>query len=564
MSALRILSQPPALPTPQPGLSLRALAAVPGAPWAGLDARRGLLRGAVGGLDELPGAWASARRLALSPDGRWLAVGTDRSVLRLSWPTGSLDREDPVPSGVTALAIDEDGRRVVGAGDARLWVDGPEHWGEVKAHGGRVVAVCRIGATVFSADSAGRVLRADLASGKGQVLGDAGRPVALLAENADAVLIGDEDGSLRRWVPAENRLEPLLSVDGPIQQLARQGDLLAIGHGSVTCFDLAAGRGLGLVPASRAPLVGLGFDGDRQLIAAGRASGPIALDPASAGSRPPWFGHAAGLRAFLPEGERIWTASRDGSLRAWATADGAPLLQHRPSRAGLQCIVQMPDGDLILADTGGRLQRFDPARRQITAQVQAHDGPVTALGRLPDSGLLVSGGADGSQRSWDEALRPLFARRDHEDRLRCLMTLPQDRVLTGSYDGTACLVNAFGGPVLARYAGHTRPVLGVLGRPDRVLTASLDGQLRAFSPDGALTGCLPVDEAGLVGLLALPQDRLLSLGRSGLISLHGIADLLPLASVQLGVAPDGAALGADCIWVGDQQGGVHRLSLDGP
>jgi WD40 repeat protein len=62
--------------------------------------------------------------------------------------------------------------------------------------------------------------------------------------------------------------------------------------------------------------------------------------------------------------------------------------------------------DVAVGEEGGRIRidRMDDAggrRKDIRRIPRAHDGPVTALVRIPHSEVLLSAGVDGAIRSWD-------------------------------------------------------------------------------------------------------------------------------------------------------------------
>lgn len=553
----------PAARAPDPigrWLRLRALA-VAGPVAAGLDGDLGLVRiplpsGASGGA---VGRYADARAIALSPDGRWLAVGLRDRVARLHWPSGEIDDEDPVSTPVHSVAIDNAGRRAAGCVDGRVWVDGPSGWGAFEAHEKRVAAVARRGDRVVSADIDGRVVWVGLASGAGQVHELEREVTSLLLESGAGVFIGGRCGRLWRWRPEREELSPLARFDGPITALSPQADGVVAAHGTLSVWTEDMGVA-GVWPAHRGDVLGMGRGDGDHLWTAARGEGLRCHDPNAPGPRPPFHGHRSGVRALLPVGSAIWTAGRDGALRRWSRAGDLQATRRR-GRAGLQRLLQLPDGRLLVGDTAGSLSRLTADGRPDGAPVSAHQGPLTALGWLPSAGLVVTGGADGALRVWDPGtLLPVVERRDHEDRVRCLAVLDGGRLVTGSYDHTLAVAPALGGPVEARLEGHERPVLAVCPLPNGLLSASLDGTVRRWSLAGAAEAVVSVDPAGLVGLVPGPAGLWFALGKSGRVSVV-TAQATVQGSVTLDAPGDGAAWVEDRLLVGDQRGGVHVLGL---
>ena len=551
-------------------MRLRALA-VAGPVAAGLDGDLGLVRiplpgGALGGA---VGRYADARAIALSPNGRWLAVGLRDRVARLHWPSGELDDEDPVSAAVHSIAIDNAGLRAAGCVDGRVWVDGPSGWGAFEVHERRVAAVARRGDRVVSADTDGRVVWVALASGSGQVHELEQDVTALLLEPGAGVFIGGRSGGLWRWRPEREELAPMARFDGPVTALTARGagaeagdgdgDGVVVAHGTLSLWTEGAGVA-GVWPAHRGDVLGMGLGDAEHLWTAARGEGLRCHAPDAAGPRPPFHGHRSGIRAVVDVGGAVWTAGRDGAMRRWSR-DGALQTTRRRGRAGLQRLLRMPDGRLLVGDTAGMLARLTPDGRPDGAPVSAHQGPLTALGWLPSAGLVVTGGADGALRVWDPGtLLPVVERRDHSDRLRCLAVLGGGRVATGSYDHTLVVAPALGGPVEARLEGHERPVLAVCATPDGLLSASLDGTVRRWSLAGDPQGAVEIDPAGVVGLVSGPPGLWFALGKSGRVAAL-TATLDPVGAVQLDAPGDGAAWVDDQLLVGDQRGGVHVLGL---
>lgn len=115
--------------------------------------------------------------------------------------------------------------------------------------------------------------------------------------------------------------------------------------------------------------------------------------------------HTSGVTAceFAKRGNVLFTASLDGSIRAW------DLIRYRnfrtftaPSRLSFSSIAVDPSGEIVCA---GSLDSFDihiwsVQTGQLLDQLAGHEGPVSTLAFSPDGSTLVSGSWDRTVRIW--------------------------------------------------------------------------------------------------------------------------------------------------------------------
>ena len=240
-------------------------------------------------------------------------------------------------------------------------------------------------------------------------------------------------------------------------------------------------------------------------------------------------GHGMGVRVadFSLDGQRILTASRDGTARIWDAETGKDLVAlegHEDAiwsaelrSDGLQVLTASDDGSAriwdavtgaelaLLARGGGpvRTARFDAdGNRVVTGSedggarlwdagadkeplvLLGHNGPISAAEFSPDGKLLVTGSDDGNAIVWDTADGSEVAVLTGHDGFIFDAHFNPDgaRVVTTSDDGTARIWQAQTGDVIEELRGHERWVTTARFSPDgeRVVTTSTDRTARVW------------------------------------------------------------------------------------
>jgi WD40 repeat protein/serine/threonine protein kinase len=384
---------------------------------------------------KLPGLPGWNGSVALSPDGKWLAVGGDlgdanSGAIKL-WNTMTWSEVKSL-SGVGepayALAFSPDSRRLLsGHKDDRVRV-----W-----------------------DAARGELR--------HVLGHR-MHVEDVAYSPDGRLIASasRDTTIRIWDSETGALRATLAHDRPVYSVAfhPQGQLLASSTGDP-------------LDGSRGDLMLWDLNSERVVRKASALAGMV-------------------LKArFSPSGRRLATAGWDGIVRIWDSTTLNELLPLQGHTLRVLCVAFSPDGDQLLSggDDGSircwnAAPLADPPRHQPLRTFSGHEHAVYALALTPDGRRLISGGNDYTARVWDaETGGELLTYRNHKSKISAIAVRPDGQaVATGGDDWVIRIWDPGTGADLIQLRGHTLPIMALAFHPDgvRLASASQDGTVRLW------------------------------------------------------------------------------------
>jgi WD40 repeat protein len=102
-------------------------------------------------------------------------------------------------------------------------------------------------------------------------------------------------------------------------------------------------------------------------------------------------------------GDRILTASADGSCRLYDAGTGQRLWSLRIGAEPVTLLRVLPDGTRFLAASGAVLALFEVESGRRLVEYRGHDAPLACLDISPDGRVLATGAADRSARLWDLA-----------------------------------------------------------------------------------------------------------------------------------------------------------------
>jgi WD40 repeat protein len=219
-------------------------------------------------------------------------------------------------------------------------------------------------------------------------------------------------------------------------------------------------------------------------------------------------GHVGGV-AFAPDGILLASASNDGATRLWQVP-GANEVTPAPARLAtlVNAVAWSRDGRRLASATGAGVHVYElgslgrPAGEPRV--LAGHDGIVWAVAFAPD-GRLISGGADGTVRTWNVEAGTCTSVLAHEGPVWAVAVSPDGRQIaaggadarpSGKLANVPRVWDAATRAVVLRLVGHTGGVTAIAYAPagDRIATSSYDGRALVWGArDARVLRALSVD-----------------------------------------------------------------------
>jgi WD40 repeat protein/DNA-binding SARP family transcriptional activator len=276
------------------------------------------------------------------------------------------------------------------------------------------------------------------------------------------------------------------------------------------------------VPLLRAPLtlaghtdqvVSVGFSPDGQRVVTASKDGTARVWDAFTGAeRMTLRGHAGPVTAvaFSPDGTRIVTGGDDATLRVWDTADGRERLTLAGHQRTIRRLAVSPDGTRVASTSdNGTVRLWDP---ESGTELLTFDsgGPGAAnsafdIAFSPDGGRLATVSENGMVREWDMKGNPGSRRMLAEGG----PDQPIRRGIAFSPDGARLAATA-SRRVTVWSADSGEPVMAIEGHKDQIYHV-------AFSPDGLRIATASLDHTAKVWDSATGQELLTLRGHQSAI-----------------------------------------------
>jgi WD40 repeat protein len=261
--------------------------------------------------------------------------------------------------------------------------------------------------------------------------------------------------------------------------------------------------------------------------------------------------------AWSPDGRRLASGGWDHAVRVWDAASGRAITTFRGHADDVYCVAWSPDGTrLATCGADGTIQIWGPDTGHVDRVLRGHAMTVLSVAWNPDGRRLASGGQDATVRIWDAvAGRELLRLDGHINWVNCVAwNGGGTRLASASNDGTAKVWDAATGREVLTLSGHTLGVACVAWSPDgtRLATASDDQTVKVWSADaGGQLFTLRGHPLQATSVVWSPDGtRLASAGYDGTIKIWDAAagpELVTLAGHKSSVSsvawcPDGRRL----------------------
>lgn len=315
--------------------------------------------------------------LAISSDGRWLALGTEEVTIVDAGTFRAVARLHSQHITVAALAFDSSGHHLFSAGrDRRVieWVIPQERAGQtLTVPGMGEIDTARVspdGKTLAAAGDDAAVRVWDLSSGRllHTMSGHSG-PVRGLRFLDDAHLITTSmDRTLQIHTIGEPEKRSVVSLPhfGDEVSLSPEGEWIAVGggDGSVVLFEMGTWRAHTIASVHKERTWWVGFDPTGRFLASASYSGSVAIiDPKTQTVTRTWPAHEGRIYAadFRPDGSELTTADLEGVVRGWNPETGARLREWRVlGGERIDAIAWSPSGEWLLITTADGMRVYRP------------------------------------------------------------------------------------------------------------------------------------------------------------------------------------------------------------
>ncbi len=526
--------------------------------------------------------------MALSPDGRLLAVATGRriqlwrldgleiyAVLEghsdLVWgiafaPDGDTLFSSSADHTVRQWGVDQlEVRRVFH--DHNEWV-----WSVAVGPDGRLVAGGGANGVIYIWDAhSGEVLN--------ELHGHAGRIRTLaFGRHGDLLASGSQDRTIRLWATESGRLvrtlvghgdEVTAVAFGPESQRLLSGS----GDKTLRVWDRHTGAEQHQFQDHRSTIAAIAIHPDGTMAASGSYNGLIRLwDLDQERLKRILKAHSQAVRAitFHAGGNQLISGSYDRSVRFWDTETGQ--LQHTIKGHAFQirAIVYSPDGSSLAtcgSDYAARV--WDIGNGQVRRVLRGHTRWVAAAAYHPTSPILATGSYDRTVRLWHAQTGRLQSILEGRNWIWDVAFSPDGTLLAAAgADPEILLWDMATEKLRVRLQGHTDSVSTLAFRADGVALASSseDRTIRLWlTKTGETVRVLRGHDSPVSFVRFTPDDgRLISVGKNGVVHRWDTSTvrpeqrwLLPVGTVlSLALSPDGRRLAA-----ADEDGQVYLLDL---
>src|SRR5947208_6368144 len=381
---------------------------------------------------------------------------------------------------VLAVATSPDGRYVAAgsnSGQVRVWrEEGRVAHLTIRGHSDRVgaIAFSPDGQTLATASWDGTVRVWDLESlATIWTLRDQNVPVTSIAFSPNGKLMsGSYDGAMHLWdLRTGTQLSRPQTRGGGILTLAwsTDGHLLASGglDSVIRLWDAEQGALLQELHGQRDQVNKPAFAPATTLLASGSSDQAVKLWEVETGAcRTTLEGHTGAVigLAWAPDGRTLASASYDTTIRLWDSQSWQCRHILQGHRDAVTSLAFMPGRDRLLSGSFDRTVRtWELMSGQNVRTMQGYALALFALAWSPDGRFLLSGSSEATLTLWDVTTRtPVQVLRGHKQQVYAVAwSRAAYRIASGSSDQTVGIWDAQTGACTHILQGHTDPVSSV-------------------------------------------------------------------------------------------------------
>ena len=505
-----------------------------------------------------------------SPDGAYLAVGVDQSILLMQVADGrQVLGFKGHTAWITALSFSPDGQSLAsGSHDqtVRLWeVSSGACLRTLPGHSSWVQTVdfSPDGGTIASAGNEAEIRLCDVQSGNCSrtLTGHSNRVLSLKFHPTQPVLISSgDDRTVKLWDLQSGDCLRSLAIDvgwALGMALHPRGQEIAASQSTtvVERWDVETGDCLGTLPDYAIKVWAVDYSPDGELLATAGEDHTVRLWSTQTNQCLKTLeGHSGRvwLVEFSPDGYTLVSASDDQTVKLWDIRTGDCLKTIKAHSDWIVAVAASPIAPLLASggeDQMVRLWNLETGRCDRT--LSGHTNLISSVAFSPDGTWLASGSDDCTVRLWDvqtgDCRQVLMG---HTDWVQSVCVSPcGQQVLSGSHDKTIKLWDVATGQCLQTLQGHEGRVKAVAVSPQ--------GGLMASGGDDHAIKLWSVETGACLATLEGHQDWVLALGFSpcGKFLVSGGGDRnLKLWDVATG----------QCLWSKPAHGGRIRTVAFSP
>ncbi|GAB4379293.1 MAG: caspase family protein [Elainellaceae cyanobacterium] len=483
--------------------------------------------------NRLSGHTQSISSVSVSPNGEWIASGSDDATVRLWQPDGAFVTAISLPDRVTAVAFSLDSQRLGIAsadGTVMLWDLRNRTVQDSFNAGDWVTSLAfspnRSWMAIGSRDQSVQLWDLTNLQPLYRFVGHSGWVnQVVFSPDGQTIASASEDNTIKLW-----NLEQGILIRTLSDHTARVIDLefspngqrliSASGDQTIRAWDLQTGAFQvfslqeegGNSHGDR--LTSLSIRSDGRLIASASADQTMrfwTLDGTLLKTMPlPEFSISS--VQFSPDGQRLISGGTDALVRIWQVATP------EQSEKTADAVSVSPEGKTFAsAGVDGSIQ-FWQQRQDATmvelSSIAAHPAPIAALAYSPNGQQLASGSDDQTIKLWQPQTRQLlYTLTGHQARVTTIAFSADGNLLaSGSDDRTVQLWNPIHGRRLATLTGHQDGVTTVAFSPNQDLLASgsYDDTIRLWHSNGRLLRTLTGHGLAIAALAFSPDGSLLA------------------------------------------------------